>query len=120
MLKGCLSSADQRIKHLMLVAGKEELAYEQSLGGEEMEAGCHLFGLLLQLEVLRESVDHFSEAYRLKKDLPPVTIRRDQKENRNIFINSCITEFKKEEKGFNGKAPRIQAILEKYRSEKSR
>lgn len=98
--------------------GKDELAYEHSLGGEPMEAGCHLFGLLIQLEALREGLDHFSEAYRLKEDLPPVTIQRDQKENRKIFLNSCTEEFKKGPKAFNGKMTRIQNILEKYRREK--
>ena len=102
----------------MATVGKEELAYEHSLGGEKMEAGCHLFGLLIQLEALREGLDHFSEAYRLKEDLPPVTIKRDQYQTRQIFLNSCAEEFKKEPKAFKGKMTRIQNILEKYRREK--
>ena len=102
----------------MLHIGKERLAYEQSLGGDEMDVGCHLFGLLIQLEALRESVDHFGDAYRLKHDLAPITIRRDQQENRKIFIESALKEMAIEPPSDDVKNTRIGKILEIYRQNK--
>ena len=95
VVKGSLSLVDRRLIELCLDIGTEKLEYEGSLLEGEHDIGAHLVPVVVQLEVLRERIDDFTEAYRLKEDLPPVTIRRDQKRSRNTLFKTLISELRK-------------------------